>query len=52
MKFPGLVLSEEVWEVTGSSPAFQPFSPGYVWYTEMGELKLQSESIDLFSELF
>jgi hypothetical protein len=52
MKFPGLVLSEEVWEITGSSPAFQPFSSGYVWYTELGELKLQSKSVDLFSELF
>jgi hypothetical protein len=31
LRFPGLVMSENVWQVTGASSAFRPFSHGYVW---------------------
>jgi hypothetical protein len=36
--FPGLVLAEAVWQAIGSSRAFQPFSPGYVWKPYKGEV--------------
>lgn len=37
LAFPGLVLSQTVWQATGSSSAFRPFSPGYVWKPYEGE---------------
>ena len=50
--FPGLVLSEELWQATGSSPAFRPFSPGYVWKPYEGEAyKPLMTSPDLKSKL-
>ncbi len=36
--FPGLVLSENVWQATGSSSVFHSFSLGYVWKPYQGEV--------------
>jgi hypothetical protein len=36
--FPGLVLSEKLWQLLGSSVLFRPFSPGYVWHPYEGEV--------------
>jgi hypothetical protein len=36
--FPGLVLTERVWQAYGASPLFQPFSSGYVWHPYEGEV--------------
>jgi hypothetical protein len=50
--FPGLVLAETVWQAIGSSSAFRPFSPGYVWKPYEGEVyKPLMVSPDLKSKL-
>lgn len=55
LDFPGLVLSESLWQEMGSSPVFQPFSSGYVWKPYEGEVyKPLISSLDLqkkFNEL-
>jgi hypothetical protein len=37
LSFPGLVMSDAVWQVIGASSAFRPFSHGYVWKPYEGE---------------
>lgn len=52
LAFPGLVLAETVWQLTGSSSAFRPFSPRYVWKPYEGEVyKPLMASPDLKSKL-
>jgi hypothetical protein len=36
-RLPGLVLSDEIWAVTGRLSVFTPFSPGYRWHPYDGE---------------
>ena len=38
LDFPGLVLTETIWQKLGSPPAFRSFSPGYVWKPYEGEV--------------
>jgi hypothetical protein len=38
LSFPGLVMSDAVWQVIGASSAFRPFSHGYVWKPYEGEV--------------
>jgi hypothetical protein len=35
---PGLVLAETLWQFLGASPLFRPFSAGYVWHPDEGEV--------------
>ncbi|MEH2382256.1 MAG: hypothetical protein V7K27_25775 [Nostoc sp.] len=52
LAFPGLVLAETVWQAVGSSSAFTPFSPRYVWKLYEGEVyKPLMASPDLKSKL-
>lgn len=36
--FPGLVLSETLWQALGESPVFCQFAPSYVWHPYEGEV--------------
>ena len=52
LAFPGLVLTQTVWEAIGSSSGFRPFSPGYVWKPYEGEVyKPLMTSLELKSKL-
>ncbi len=52
LAFPGLVLAETIWQAVGASPAFRPFSRGYVWKPYEGEVyKPLMASSDLKNKL-
>jgi hypothetical protein len=36
-RFPGLVVSEDIWSATGKRAAFSDFAPGYRWIPYRGE---------------
>ncbi|MEU0788651.1 hypothetical protein ABZ342_01200 [Amycolatopsis sp. NPDC005961] len=36
-RFPGLVVSEDIWAATGKRAAFSDFAPGYRWIPYRGE---------------
>ncbi|MEV6624342.1 hypothetical protein AB0M83_44235 [Amycolatopsis sp. NPDC051106] len=36
-RFPGLVVSEDIWAATGKRNAFSDFAPGYRWIPYRGE---------------
>ena len=38
LDIPGLVVTDTLWQSTGQSSTFRPFSPGYVWQPYEGEV--------------